>query len=344
MARISAARSRCARASFHREGLGASRVRCYGRVMQWLVILIASAVACLPSAKSPRDPNTSYEVGEAVRAQWEVDKQDYAAHITEVTPDGYVVRFDSDGIVQKVDKSLRAPTTPTAPAVAQPEPEKPKGPEYAMGPPYTLAPERPYKKGDAVVGVWRGHGTWYQAHVIDLWRDQMVVQYDHDGDIEALPKEKLRHRTGGSKPFDTGYTIGKPGPFRSGDAVLVLSGGEKYYPIWSEAHVVEVTKRGIRVQHDVGGDFRTVPTSKLQHRIGGRGVYTAPVPEPVAQPVAPAARPVGFMPGEKVTVWYVSHWYDGRVIKIERDGTVVVKFELDGKIDNVTDPESIKHR
>jgi len=76
-------------------------------------------------------------------------------------------------------------------------------------------------------------------------------------------------------------------------------------------------------RHRAGGSKGFDP----HYTIGKPGPHR---PGPVAEPAAaPEARPVGFVPDQRVSVWIANTWYAARVAKIERDGT---------------NPECIKHQ
>jgi hypothetical protein len=143
-----------------------------------------------------------------------------------------------------------------------------------------------------------------------------------------------------SGPDGADYRLLPDAPFRRGDAVVAVWSGSGQ---WYEAHVIEPVRGGARVEFDLDGVVEDVPSAKLRHRRGGSGPYAGPPPTAHASVDDLAS---AFRVGAPVTAqWDVTGtWYDAHVIDHGSDGSVLIRFDLDGIEQWVSSSHTIRHR
>ena len=96
----------------------------------------------------------TYAVGDHVRCDWKAYGKYYAAVITQVDGEKYLVKYASDGSEEWTTVQ------------------------------YLKTPEKGvYKVGDAVEGNWKGGGTWYPGKIGKVEGERYYIEYN-DGDVE----------------------------------------------------------------------------------------------------------------------------------------------------------------
>ncbi len=104
----------------------------------------------------------NYAVGDHVRCDWKGYGKYYAAVITQIDGQKYLVKYASDGSEEWT--------------TAQ----------------YLKIPEKGvYKIGDAIEGNWKGGGTWYPGKIGKIEGERFYIEYN-DGDVEWTTGEFIR--------------------------------------------------------------------------------------------------------------------------------------------------------
>ncbi len=155
-------------------------------------------------------------------------------------------------------------------------------------------------------------------------------------------EESLKRQAILSRPDQPGYKLGPNKAFKVGDAVVGFW-RNKY---WYQGFVIAVSRGAVTVEYSDDGTTEKLAAkpSHIRHRVGGAGRYVAPPPP--AEPPPPPAMPLGYSPGQKVRVYWdtFNSWYDARVIRIGTDGTVFIRYDMDGIEMGIWNADFIVHQ